>query len=73
MKEIDDRHKHISHTTRTTYEMLQYTYLTAEWDFEKEIQNRIGQTQAQGMLQIHFVALEHIVRILGTPIEDDPD
>lgn len=48
-------------------------YLATECDFEEEVQNRIGQTQTQRMLQVHFVALENIIGILGTPVEDDPD
>lgn len=48
-------------------------YLATECDFEEEVQNRIGQTETQRMLQVHFVALENIIGILGTPVEDDPD
>lgn len=49
------------------------SYLATERYLEEEVQNGVGQPQAEGMLQVDLVALEHIVRILGAPVEDNPD
>jgi len=49
------------------------SYLATKGDLKEEVQNRVGQPQAEGVLQVDLVALEHIVRILGAPVEYDPD
>lgn len=48
-------------------------YLASERESEEEVQDAVRQSAAPGMLQINFVALDQEVRILGAPVEDDPD
>ena len=43
------------------------THLTGKWKFEKEIEYSIGDPGAQGMLQIHLIALDDIIWVLGPP------
>ena len=43
------------------------THLTGKWKLEKEIEYSIGDPGAQGMLQIHLIAFDDIVWVLGPP------
>ena len=43
------------------------THLTGKWELEKEIEYSIGDPGAQGMLQIHLIAFDDIVWVLGPP------
>lgn len=48
-------------------------YLTTDREFEKEIENAIGDTSTQHVLKIHLVTLKNLIKILSSPAHDHPD
>lgn len=48
-------------------------YLASECESEEEVQDAVWQSAAPSVLQINFVSLDQKVRVLGAPVEDDPN
>lgn len=48
------------------------TYLAYKRPLEEEVENTVGDTGAQNVLEVQFVALQHLVKVFGTPTHDNP-
>lgn len=53
--------------------MFFFSHLTTIVELEDEVQDAVGQTCAESMLQIYFVSLDHLIGMLGSPPCLDPD
>lgn len=48
------------------------TYLTGSRQLVAEVQDRVWQAGVKRVLQIHLVALDYAVRVLGAPPQNHP-
>lgn len=49
-----------------------HAYLATVRKLEEEVQNAVGNAQAERVLQVHLVALQHLLGVLGAPPEQHP-
>lgn len=49
-----------------------FNYLASEGELEEEIEDSVRYSGAERVLQVHFVPLEHLVRVLGAPPHHHP-
>lgn len=53
--------------------MLKYdAHLACKVELEDEVEDSLGDLGAHGLLQVQLVALDHVVRVLGTPPDHHP-
>lgn len=51
---------------------MRRVYLSAEGELEEEVEYPVGYPGAERVLQVHLVALEHLVGVLGAPPHNHP-
>lgn len=54
-------------------EIKAVTNLSSEGEAEEEVEDAIGETTAERMLEIDLIALQQEVRVFGAPVEQNPN
>lgn len=70
--QLKQRKNEHTHTLTNLLPKSMHAYLAAVRELEEEVQNAVGDAQSEGVLQVHLVALQHLLGVLGAPPEQHP-
>lgn len=59
-------------TEQKKYNSKRSSYLASVLELEEKVEQRVRQTASEGVLQVHLVALDHVLGVLAAPEQQHP-